>query len=172
MKPTRCQVIGSGGDRGGIGNARDTRDAGSVLGLGRFPGEENGNPLQYCCLENSVDRGAWWATVHVLQSWTRLSKHGIAWSVETDGHALLQGILPTQGLNPRLLCLLLWQADSLPRAPPGSPLFFPIPGQCPTQMCPALFNFLDSLIPGQFNCFVFLLMKHIPSIGKLRLWRI
>ena len=64
MKPTRCQVIGSGGDRGGIGNARDTRDAGSVLGLGRFPGEENGNPLQYCCLENSVDRGAWWATVH------------------------------------------------------------------------------------------------------------
>ena len=39
-------------------------DAGSVPGSGRFPGEGNGNPLCYSCLENSVDRGAWWATVH------------------------------------------------------------------------------------------------------------
>ena len=37
---------------------------GSVPGLGRSPGEENGNPLQYSCLENPMDRGAWWATVH------------------------------------------------------------------------------------------------------------
>ena len=142
MKPTRRQVIGSGGGHGGIGNARDTRDAGSILRLGRFPGEENRNPHQYSCLENSVDRGAWWATVHVSQSWTRLGEHGTAWSVEIDGHALLQGIFPPQGLNPRLLCLLPWQADSLPLAPPGSPLFFPLPGQCPTQMSPALFSFL------------------------------
>jgi len=40
------------------------RSLGSVPGLGRFPGEENGNPLQYSCLENPMDRGAWWATVH------------------------------------------------------------------------------------------------------------
>ena len=39
-------------------------DRGSILGSGRYPGEENGNPLQYSCLENSMDRGAWWATVH------------------------------------------------------------------------------------------------------------
>ena len=39
-------------------------DAGSITGLGRSPGEENGNPLQYSCLENPMDRGAWWATVH------------------------------------------------------------------------------------------------------------
>ena len=39
-------------------------DLGLILGLGRSPGERNGYPLQYCCLENSVDRGAWWATVH------------------------------------------------------------------------------------------------------------
>ena len=40
-------------------------DAGLIPGLGReSPGEENGNPLQYSCLENSMDRGAWWATVH------------------------------------------------------------------------------------------------------------
>ena len=44
------------------------------LGLGRFPEEENVNPLQYSGLENSTDRGAWWVTVHsVTKSWTRLS---------------------------------------------------------------------------------------------------
>ena len=39
-------------------------DPGSVLGSGRFPGEGNSTPLQYACLENPMDRGAWWATVH------------------------------------------------------------------------------------------------------------
>ena len=39
-------------------------DPGSIPGLERSPGEENGNPLQYSCLENSMDRGAWWARVH------------------------------------------------------------------------------------------------------------
>ena len=38
-------------------------DVGSTLGLGRSPGEENRNPLQYSCLENPMDRGAWWAKV-------------------------------------------------------------------------------------------------------------
>ena len=49
-------------------------DLGSIPGLGRSPGEGKGNPLQYCCLENSMDGGAWWATVHrVANSRTRLS---------------------------------------------------------------------------------------------------
>ena len=49
-------------------------DVGSVPGLGKSPGEGNGNPLQYSCLENPMDRGAWWATVHwVTKSWTRLN---------------------------------------------------------------------------------------------------
>ena len=49
-------------------------DADSIPGLGRFPGEGNGNPLHYSCLENPMDRGAWWATIHgVAKSWTRLS---------------------------------------------------------------------------------------------------
>jgi len=39
-------------------------DMDPVPGLGRSPGEGNGNPVQYSCLENSMDRGAWWATVH------------------------------------------------------------------------------------------------------------
>ena len=45
-------------------NARDTRDAGSIPGLGRSPGVGNDNPLQYSCLGNLMDRGAWLATVH------------------------------------------------------------------------------------------------------------
>ena len=46
-------------------------DVGSVPGWGRSPGEGNGNPLQYSCLEISMDRGACWATVHgVAKSWT------------------------------------------------------------------------------------------------------
>ena len=55
-------------------SACNARDLGLISGLGRFPGEGNGNPLQYSCLENPMDRGAWWATVHgVSKSWTRLS---------------------------------------------------------------------------------------------------
>ena len=45
-------------------NAGDTRDADSIPGSGRSTGEGNGNLLQYSCLENSMDRGALWATVH------------------------------------------------------------------------------------------------------------
>ena len=48
-------------------------DPGSILGLGRSPGEGNGYPLQYSCLENSTDRGAWWAVVHgIAKTWTWL----------------------------------------------------------------------------------------------------
>ena len=52
-------------------NAGDIRDMGSIPGLERSPGEGNGNPFQYSFLENSLDRGAWWATVHVVaKNWT------------------------------------------------------------------------------------------------------
>ena len=55
-------------------SACNVGDPGSIPGSGRFPGEGNGNPLQYSCLENTMDRGAWWATVHgVTKSWTQLS---------------------------------------------------------------------------------------------------
>ena len=49
-------------------------DQGLIAGLGSSSGEGNGNPLQYACLKNSMDREAWWATVHgVTKSQTRLS---------------------------------------------------------------------------------------------------
>ena len=58
-------------------NAGDTRDTGSNPGVGRFPGEAHGNPLQYYCLENPMDRGAQWATVHRVaksQTWLKQLK--------------------------------------------------------------------------------------------------
>ena len=45
-------------------SACNAGDLGSILGSGRYPGEGNGNPLQCSCLENPMDGGAWWATVH------------------------------------------------------------------------------------------------------------
>ena len=56
------------------GNARDTEDMGSILRSGRSPGVGNGNTLQYSCLENPMDRGAWWATVYgIAKSQIRLN---------------------------------------------------------------------------------------------------
>ena len=61
-------------------NAGDTRDRSSISGSGwgRSPGEGKGNPLWYSCLENPMDRGAWWATVNrVAKSWARLKRHSV-----------------------------------------------------------------------------------------------
>ena len=52
-----CQGFPGGSD--GKTSACNAGDSGSISGLGRYPGEGNGNPLQYSCLENSIDRGAW-----------------------------------------------------------------------------------------------------------------
>ena len=69
------KIVGFPGDTSGIknslANAGDIRDVGSIPGLGRSPGGGHSNPLQYSCLENSMDRGGWPATVHgVAKSWT------------------------------------------------------------------------------------------------------
>ena len=56
-------------------SAYNAGDLGSIPGLGRSSGEGNGNPFQYSCLENSTDRGAWWAIVHgVAKSWIQVSE--------------------------------------------------------------------------------------------------
>ena len=55
-------------------SACNAADLGSIPGSGRSPGEGNGSPLQYSCLEDPKDKGAWWAKVHgVAKSWTQLS---------------------------------------------------------------------------------------------------
>ena len=57
-------------------NVGDIKDAGSISGSGKSPEGGHGNPLQYSCLKNSLDRGAWWATVHrVTTSQTQLNTH-------------------------------------------------------------------------------------------------
>ena len=67
-------VIKCPGGSDGNESACNAGDSGSVPGLCRSPGEGNGNPLQYSCLENPMDRGAWWAMVHgVAKSQTHLS---------------------------------------------------------------------------------------------------
>ena len=76
--------------------AGDLRDAGSICGSGKSPGGGHGNPLQYSCLKNSMDRGAWRATVHrVTQSWTQLK-----WLSMHSCRPLLQ----SEGKYKRLLC--------------------------------------------------------------------
>ena len=75
-------------------NTGDARDEGSIPGSGRSPGVGHGNPLQYSCLENPMDRGACWATVHgvVVKSWTGLKRLGIkAFLAVTTGDRVLVG---------------------------------------------------------------------------------
>ena len=67
-----CFLYSSAGKESSC-NARDSGDTGLISELGRSTGVENGNPLQYSCLENPMDRGAWWATVYrVAESQTQL----------------------------------------------------------------------------------------------------
>ena len=71
-----CFLPGSSAGSVGKESACNAGDAGtkrSIPGLGRYPRGRNGNPLQYSGLENPMNRGAWWATVHgVAKSWTQL----------------------------------------------------------------------------------------------------
>ena len=83
-------------------NAGDIRDTGSIPGLGRSPRGGHGNPLQYCCLENPMDRGAWWATVHrtakIANDWSDLasSTGGRKTRTYTDKHVHKHILLKTE----------------------------------------------------------------------------
>ena len=70
----------------GEASAYNERDLGSIPGLGRSPGEGNGNPLQYSCLENPMEGGAWYTTVHgVTKSWTQLSDFTFTFTYQCVG---------------------------------------------------------------------------------------
>ena len=69
-----CYSLGFPGGPDDKESSCNVEDLGLIPGLGRYPGGEHNNPLQYSCLETSMDRGAWQATVHgVTKSWTQLS---------------------------------------------------------------------------------------------------
>ena len=77
------------GGSDGKASAYSAGDPGLIPGSGRFPGEGNGKPLQYSCLENPMDGGAWWATVHgVAKSRTRLSD----FTLGSSGFAVLSSL--------------------------------------------------------------------------------
>ena len=89
----------SGGSDGKESACREG-DLGLIPGSGRSPGEGNGNPLQYSCLENSMDRGAWWATVHGSQ---RL-RHDLVTNTFT-----LHTIITSKGLEQLIpKCEMIW----------------------------------------------------------------
>ena len=75
-------------------SACNAGELGSIPGSGRSPGEGNGNPLQYSCLENPMDGGAWWATVHgVEKSRTRLNDFTFTFIKHSQGPLVLsQGL--------------------------------------------------------------------------------
>ena len=90
------------GDSVGKESFCNAGDQDSIPGWGKSPGEGNGNPLQYSCLENSMDRGAWWTTVHgvtksqtLLSIWACIKKSKRAWNI-------------SQVLLQRRLLLLFW----------------------------------------------------------------
>ena len=71
-------------------NAEDAGNAFSIPGSGRSPGEVNGNPLQFSCLEKISWTGSWWATVHVVtKSWARLSIHSHKWCTDVSAFCSL-----------------------------------------------------------------------------------
>ena len=81
-------------------NAGDTGDSGSIPGWGRFPGGEHGNPFQYSCQENPMDRGAWQVIVHGVEN----SMDRGAWQVIVHGVANSKTQLSTHKHTKNKLC--------------------------------------------------------------------
>ena len=107
---------------GGSDDKEPTWNAGdlsSIPGLGRFPGEGNGNPIQYSCLENPMDRGVWQATVHrFTKSQTRLSDLTLFQILKDDAVKVLHSI-----------CQQIWKTQQWPQNWKRS-VFIPKERQC------------------------------------------
>ena len=87
-------------------NAGDTGDVGSIPGSGRSPHGGHGNPFQYSCLENHMDRGAWWAAVHrVAKSQTRLKQLSVHTCTHTHTHSIMITLFK--------LSYISWNSNSL-----------------------------------------------------------
>ena len=107
-------ILGFSGGSDGKASLCSAGDQGSIPGLGRSPGEGNGSPLQYSCLENSMDGAAWWATVHgVAKTGTRLSN----FTFHFQGHPETLSI-PRNQVIPSIV--LLWSVK-LALLPPLHP---------------------------------------------------
>ena len=113
----------------------DRRDAGSIPGLGRSHGGGNGNPLQYACLGNPMDRGAWRATVPgVSKSQSGLSMPGTAlyprlWGLQLSLSGEARGLCVKAG-DPRLPLSSVWLCQPLLSAPRSHSGMLPNPERC------------------------------------------
>ena len=108
-------------------NARDKRALCSIPGSGKSPGGGHGNPLQYSCLENPMDRGAWWAAVHmVTKSQIRLKKLSTHARISLDSSLVVD--------SPSIFSL-------------GGTYFFPLKDPGIMKLWPALFFFSLALFP-------------------------
>ena len=96
---------------------QETWDQGSIPGLGRSPGGGNGNRLQYSCLENPMDRGTWWVTVHrTAKTQTCLNQP----ATHTHMQIIFSASLAAAAAKSIQLCPTLW--DPIDGSPPGSPI--------------------------------------------------
>ena len=100
-----------------LASAGDIRDAGLIPGLGRSPGAGHGNPLQYSCLDNSKDRVAWWATVHVVtKSQTQLKQLSMrTWDIAACSPGAQDSLQWVAGTALTCHCYPPWYACSLSR---------------------------------------------------------
>ena len=118
-------------------------DLGSIPGLGRPPGEGNGNPLQNPCLENLMDRGAWWAIVHgVVKSRNRLNKHALKLKVKSLSRVRLFA-------TPWVVAYQASPSVGFSRREYWSGLPFPSPGDLPN---PEIEPASPALAGGFFYC--------------------
>ena len=117
---TYSGVLGCASDKEPIWNAGDTREAGVIPGSEKFPGEGNGNPLQYSYLGNSMEKGSWWAAVHgAAESGT--TEQLSASITHTHTHTQNTHIFRL------LLCLLHWYWSEEAMTPHSSTLAWKIP---------------------------------------------
>ena len=108
-------------------SAGDIREVGSILESGRSPGGGHGHPLQYSCLENPMDREAWWATVHrIAKSWTRLIQLSMHMYLQKDVHFV--SIHSNQVSQTELIHVLTPRSRELP-ASSETPLEVPSTGK-------------------------------------------
>ena len=131
-------------------SARNVGNPGLILGLGKSPGEGNGNPLQYSCLGNPKDRGTWWATVHgITKSRTQLSDFSSLFvyikapAISVTGNImnvyiswLVTDILTTAGLSVQEHGTQFWSSGPFPVQSLGRALlsYDPMDSSCQTPL--------------------------------------
>ena len=145
------------------GSAWNAGDLSLIPGLGTSPREENGNPLQYSCLENRMDGGVWWAIVHgVTKSWMRLGPSCPKQDCQSSLHLVrplscgVWDLVPWLGIK---LGPLYWEQGVLTTG---------LPGKCPKS---TLFNNIEHLlleIQSTVSSFLLPAAKRCPDFWRVR----